>query len=114
MTLGSMFQRLGIWIATGLLCTGCFRPHIVTVDISVPQMRSPDCASLVERALGSYEEEAILETATDIDRQILTVTYDQRRLALKNLEYSLTAAGFDANDARADERARAALPSECR
>jgi len=35
-------------------------------------------------------------------------------IALKNIEYTIAAAGFDANDTRADAGAAAGLPPECR
>ncbi len=93
---------------------GCFRQDILTVDISIPQMRAPECRRLVLQALGRLEQDAISRADPNIETGILTITYDSRRVALKNIEYAITAAGFDANEEKAPPEARNALPAECR
>jgi hypothetical protein len=42
------------------------------------------------------------------------VTYDALKLGIKNIEYVIAGAGFDANDTPAPKEAREALPAECR
>ncbi len=97
-----------------LLVAGCFRQDILTVDISVPQMGSPECRRLVMQALGNLEQDAIIRADFNLETRTATITYNSMRLALKNIEYALTHAGFDANDEIASDEARAQLPEECR
>ncbi len=92
----------------------CFRQDVLTVDIDIPQMRSAECRRLVLQAIGQLEQDAIERADLDIETGVMTITYDSRRLALKNIEHVIAAAGFDANDERAPDEARAALPEECR
>jgi len=101
-------------LLTAGLMTACFRQDVITTDISIPQMGSPECRRLVLQALGRLEQDAIIRADLNIETRTATITYNSTRLALKNIEYAFTAAGFDANDERADAEARAALPAECR
>ena len=96
------------------LGTACFRQDVLTVEISVPQMGSPECRRLVLQALGRLEQDAIKRADLDIETRTATITYDSMRLALKNIELAITAAGFDANDEVAPDEARAQLPEVCR
>lgn len=105
-------------IVVGLILTlavgGCFRKEILTVEISVPQMRSQECAQIVIRALGTLEHEAIHQAEMNVDRAVAIITYDSMRLARKNIEFAIASAGFDANELRASPEARALLPDGCR
>lgn len=93
---------------------GCFRKEILTVEIAVPQMRSEECAQHVANALRRLEAEALRDVQLDIERRVVRITYDSTRLGLKNLEYALTTAGFNANDEEAEPALRQALPEGCR
>ncbi len=97
-----------------LVAAGCFRQDIITTEISIPQMGSSACQNAVMRALGRLDHEAIVKAEFDIDQRIARVTYDSRRVGLKNIEFVITAAGFDANDEQADEESRRQLPEACR
>ena len=101
-----------LWLVVSL--TGCFRQEVVTVDIAIPQMKAEPCAELVLQSLQVLEAAAILDYQADLDRRVLRLTYNTTRLALKNIEHAIAAAGFDANDVSAAEEARAALPALCR
>ena len=97
-----------------LFSSACFRQDVLTVEISVPQMGSPECRRLVMQALGRLDQEAIKQADLNIDTRTATITYDSMRLALMNILHAITAAGFDANDEVASEEARAQLPEVCR
>ena len=92
----------------------CYRPALVTVEVRMPQLVSHECAEQVMAALNALEADALREVGADIDRQVMTITYDPSRLALKNIEHALARAGFDANEIAADPDARARLPAPCR
>jgi hypothetical protein len=110
----SAIRHWGTATLLALLAGGCFRPDIVTTRVDLPQMRSAPCAERAGRALAPFEPEALREATFDVAARQVVITYDRRRLALKNIEYALTRAGFDANQATATEAARASLPPECR
>lgn len=105
---------LCVGILMPVLVAGCFRQDVLTVDISIPQMGAPECRRLVLQALGGLEQDAIIRADLNIQTRVATITYDSRRLALKNIEHAITAAGFDANEEEAPPDAREALPAECR
>lgn len=80
----------------------------------MPQLVSNECAEQAMAALNVLEAEALREVTADIDRQVMTITYDPSRLALKNIEHALARAGFSANEIAAHPDARAQLPASCR
>lgn len=103
---------VGLLMALGGV--GCFRQEVLTVEIAVPQMRSDACAQNVVQAISRLEADAILRAEMNVDRRVVSITYDSMRLGLKNIEHAISMAGFDANDVLARPDARAALPEECR
>ena len=94
------------------LAVGCRQTDIRTKTIKVPQMKNDRCARLVVTSLGRTDG-VLPDKIVSGDRQV-TVTYDSMKVGLRNLEYSISAVGFDAGDTPADAKARAALPAECR
>jgi len=97
-----------------LAAVSCRRHDIRTVLIRVPRMKNAVCVEEVRRALARVEGVRDAETAFDLDRRHVIVTYDSLRLSLKNIEFAIAEAGFAANEVPADEKARAALPEACR
>jgi copper chaperone CopZ len=96
------------------MALGCRKQDIRTARIHVPQMSGQACAdrvvSVVRRVPGVQTD----MITVDRERRDITVPYDSIKLSLKNIEYALAKAGFQANDIPADEKARAALPESCR
>ena len=108
---------LRLWGAAtllALLAGGCFRPDIVTTRVDLPQLRSAECADRAGRALAQFERDALIEVTFDAGARQAVITYDRRRLALKNIEHALARAGFDANQETATDEARTTLPAGCR
>ncbi len=102
-----------ILLATILVIgSSCRQMDIRTVTIEVPQLRGQECEQILHRVLSSMNgvrgDTLVFETGS------VTVTYDSMRLALKNLEYAISAAGFQANEIPADAEARGQLPERCR
>lgn len=91
--------------------TGCFRPDIRTVEFTVPQAGSSECVAIIQGALGSVEGLVLAEP--NLQTRTIAVTYDSRKLAIKNIEFVITAAGFDCNDSKAKPEARKKLPTKC-
>ncbi len=97
-----------------MLLPACRRQDIRTARLTVPQMRTPECA---ERVVGILSQQAGVQgqlVQADLPLREVTVPYDSLLLSLKNLEYALAEAGFDANDIPADPEARARLPEAWR
>ena len=93
---------------------GCRKRDIKVKVIHVPGMRNAACARIIQDALSRHPPEVIRSVEPDIEKRTVTVTYNSMVLALKNLEYFIAAAGFDANDTVAPSNAVCALPPECR
>ncbi|MBN1268490.1 MAG: heavy-metal-associated domain-containing protein [Kiritimatiellae bacterium] len=102
------------WISLCLsaFAAGCYRQDIRTLIVDVPQMRSTECVKIVQNALSSVD--GILTVQPDVSSHTLAVTYDSRKLGIKNIEYVITAAGFDANQSPGKPEVRDQLPESCR
>jgi len=109
-----MKRRL-YWVAVllaALGAVGCRQAEIREKTIAVPQMKNAGCEKIVEAALAKTE--GVFADKTEVGAGRVTVTYDSMRLGLKNLEFAIASAGFDAGTTLADPKAREALPAECR
>lgn len=104
-----LFGAAAVLIA---LAAGCYRQDIRTLEVSVPQMGSPECARIVQDVFSRVD--GIKEVKIDLDNRRVTVTYEGLKMGIVNIEYHLTNAGFDANDKPGRPEARAKLPAECR
>ena len=101
-------------IVIALSGIGCLRQDVLTVTISVPQMKAPECSKLITDAFLKIETGCILYAQPDPTTRSIAVTYDSKKLALKNIEFLISGARFDANETPANPEARAALPEGCR
>ena len=99
-------------IAASLAVTGCFRKDVRSIEVSVPQMKSEACYKYIQEVLNRTE--GIRTNVPDLNRRVVVVEYDALRLAIKNIEFVIAGAGFDANDTLAPENVKANLPAECR
>lgn len=93
---------------------GCRRTDVRVVEVATPGVRCERCADKVMRALKALPGIDPGESEVDLSQGVTRVRYDSMQLALKNIEFAITGAGFDANTYPADAEARAALPPECR
>lgn len=102
-----------VFVSTVLfLAIGCFRQDRRTIVIHVPQMTSPACYAILQDALKGVE--GIEATRPNYETRTLEVTYNALKLAIKNIEFVIAGAGFQANDIEANPEARARLPEGCR
>jgi copper chaperone CopZ len=101
------------WVAvTVFLACGCFRQDIRTLVVNVPQMKSTDCSKIIQGAFSRIE--GIVSAEPDVDKHILSVTYNSTKLSIQNIEFLIMGVGFDANDEQGKPEAKAALPAGCR
>ena len=96
------------------LAGACRQTDIRTVTFAVPQVTNAACEARVRTALQRLKGIDHPATVFDPAAGTVTICYDSMVLANKNIEHVIIAAGFDANELKADPAARAALPPECR
>lgn len=101
---------MALMVAFGVVA--CRQVDIRTKTIKVAQMKNESCEKIVVSALAKTD--GVLPEKIVAGPGQVTVTYDSMKVGLKNLEFTIAAAGFDAGDTPADSKARAALPPECR
>ena len=99
-----------LMVAFGVVA--CRQVDIRTKTIKVSQMKNAGCEKLVTAALAKTD--GVFAEKLEVGPGQVTVTYDSMKIGLKNLEFAIAAAGFDAGETPADPKARAALPAECR
>jgi len=108
-------KKLVIVLALALLsgvAAGCYRQDMRTVVFHVPRMGSAECIKIIQDGLSAVE--GIQSAQPDLGSRTIAVTYDSRKLSIKNIEYVITGAGFDVNDSKARPGTREKLPAACR
>lgn len=108
------FRRAAV-VLTALLSSiwvGCFRQDIKTLVVTVPQMKSPECSKVIQDAMSRIE--GIYSAEPDLAARTMAVTYDSKKLSIKNVEYLITGLGFNANGEAGNPDARKNLPAGCR
>lgn len=105
---------LSILVLLMILAHGsaCRKHDIRTVVVEVPGLRHPTCARIIQEAF--VRQPGIRSVQPDLQQRTLKITYDSMIIALKNIEFVIADAGFDANEVRARPEAAAKLPPECR
>lgn len=100
-------KRVAPWLGLAVVCfmlfvPGCYRPDIRTVEIPVPGLTSEEDAQRIHSVLAVYESLGIVhEIAFDLPQRRGRVTYDSTLAAVKNLEFLIAHAGYDAGSTRA-------------
>ena len=103
----------GILILLIVLGLGaCRKQDLRTVSIKVPGMKNPACSKLIQDSF--LKQPGIQSIRPDFQNREITITYNSMVVALKNLEFTIAGAGFDANTIKAFTNAVAGLPPECR
>jgi copper chaperone CopZ len=92
-------------------CCGCYRNDIRTIQVDVPQLKNAECIKIIQDALAQVE--GIQTAQASLENHTFSITYDSRKLAIKNIEYVITHVGFDANGNPAEKSAREKLPAAC-
>lgn len=98
-----------------LTCGACFvrpRNDIHTHTFRVPKVKSPECGQLILNVLAKVG--GITDVKPNSADGTLTISFDSRTTALKNIEFALAEAGFDVDDSVGRPAAKAKLPEGCR
>lgn len=113
--MNNKYLRIALSLSTAavlLLGSGCFRQDKRTITVKVPQLRSEACLRFVQDAVKPVE--GIEHVTPNYEQGTLDVTYNAMKLGIRNIEFVIAGAGFDANDTKAPANVRAALPEGCR
>ena len=105
---------LSLMLGLALVAVSCRTKDIRTVLVYVPEMKNAACGEIVMRAVSKCVGVDTSKTRVDLMKRTVTVTYDSLFTALKNVEFAIAEAGFQANEVPAKEDAAKALPPECR
>lgn len=100
---------------TLLLTSACavrHREDVRTVDYAVPGLAGPECSKALLSVLSRTG--GVIEATPDLANRKVSVTYNSRETAQKNLEHAIAAAGFDVEDTPGDPVAKDKLPANCR
>lgn len=94
-------------LGLALVTTSCRKDDIRTTDISVPGMTNSACAKIIQDSFTTPQGvmQGIMTIQPDLLKKEVKITYDSMKLARKNLEYTIAAAGFDANEVKAKTNA---------
>lgn len=65
-----------------------------TVNLSVPGMTCPSCPFVVQAAIG--EVDGVISVDTDLDRLTATVTFDDDKTTLEDIQFASANAGYEA------------------
>ena len=104
-------------IIAAALLGGCYRPANRVIIVSVPQMKTQDCAARIRDAFKMDRPDkvdGVVNVVPNVEKRTVEVTFESLKLSIKNCQFVIARAGFDADDVPADKVARAALPAECR
>jgi copper chaperone CopZ len=99
-------------VVAAVLVAGCFRQDVKTIVVNVPAMKSPECSKIIQDAM--LKVEGIEQVTPDVTAHTVTVRFNSTRVAIKNIEFVIATAGFDANSTMAPPETKAALPAGCR
>ncbi|HEY8240870.1 MAG TPA: hypothetical protein VIH35_05455 [Kiritimatiellia bacterium] len=89
------------------------RKDVRTVEFNVPQLKSPECMGYILEVLNTNKVEGVKGVTPAIDQHKLLVTYDSTKLGIKNIEFLIASAGFDANNTAAPADVKSKLPPDC-
>ena len=99
-------------LMTVILLASCRQQDIREVVIKTPGLKNQACAKLIQDAF--MRQPGIVSVRPDFQGREIVVKYNSMVIALKNIEFTIAGAGFDANDTQAQTNAATALPPECR
>ena len=104
-------RRLLEMTLVGLLtCSmaGCYRPRERTHIVSVPALK-PANEAIVLGSLSNLD--GFIGCKADQNSHRVSVTYVPEKLGMRNIEFAIAGAGYDANATPASAEARAKLPA---
>jgi copper chaperone CopZ len=104
----------GIVIVLVVMVCGCRHQDKRVATLSIPEMKNQACAAICVNALATRPGVDAKTIQVDYATRSITLRYDSMQLAMKNLEFAVSDAGFSANGIPANQAAAAKLPADCR
>jgi copper chaperone CopZ len=95
---------ISMMLGLALVAVSCRTKDVRTVLVYAPGMKNAACSEIVVRAVSKCVGVDASKTRVDLMNHTVTVTYDSLITALKNIEFAIAEAGFQANE----------VPPECR
>ncbi len=80
--------------------------------IQLPTIQCDQCKKNITKAMKNVE--GVNDFNIDVDGKVMTVAYDKSKTDLSKVENAITAAGYDANDKKADPVAYDKLDECCK
>lgn len=90
----------------------CSSKNIEAATIQVPGLQCSMCKTNVQNSLQDIQ--GIDDFTVDLQAKSVTVTYQANVLQLQDIQKAIAAAGYDADNVQASEKARNQLASCCR
>lgn len=103
-----------ILLSVAALLTGaaCFRADIRSHDIRVPELSTEEQAAMIRAAMSyTTDTAAVRRVEVNLAERRVTIVYDSRRTARRNLEHAIADLGFHANDLPPTPRRRPPAPA---
>lgn len=94
--------------------SSCRQSDLRTVEIKVPDLKNDACAKIIANAVGRQVGVKPGSIGVDFQRRLVILQYESLVTAIKNIEFAIAEAGFQANEVPAKEEAARALPPECK
>ena len=89
-----------------------FRDDDRHVTFSIPELGGTECSKRLLHALNQHN--GILNAMPDLTNRTVSVEYNSRITAIKNIEHAISKVGFDVDDTKGNAEAKDKLPSDCR
>jgi len=83
-----------------------------TAEISLPTIQCGSCVRTIEKALGKLD--GITNIDIDVENKKATISFDESKTNISSIEDAISAAGYDANDKKADPTAYSKLHTCCK
>ena len=103
-------------LIAGFFCgcgNGNNQPEARINELSI-RVESARCEMCVKTITGAIESiEGVKRVSVDLEKKVATVGFVDGSTDVASLEKTITAVGYDANDAKRDQQAYEALPSCC-
>lgn len=99
---------LGVIGTLGLFDSGCRKQDVRTVTINTPGMKDNECARIIQDAFMRYP--GIKTAHPDVEKRQVKVSYNSMVIAIKNIEFIIANAGFQANEIPANTNVAVKLP----
>ena len=115
-SLCSYVFRLLALAVIALYLTGCYRQDVVTIEVKIPQLKSPQCADIIQKSLEKYNTPKLIIIKSiqfDYTTKSAKITYDAGQTAVRNIQHWIAESGFQADSIAPFPGTRERLPKEC-